>query len=35
MRAKLTQLAYEKPSYGYRRLTVLLEREGQIVNHTV
>jgi putative transposase len=31
--AKLTQLAHEKPRYGYRRLAVLLRREGQVVNH--
>jgi putative transposase len=33
LREKLTQLAHEKPRYGYRRLAVLLRREGQIVNH--
>jgi putative transposase len=33
LRAKLTRLAHEKPRYGYRRLAVLLRREGQIVNH--
>ena len=33
LRAKLTQLAQEKPRYGYRRLAVLLRREGQVVNH--
>jgi putative transposase len=26
-------LALEKPRYGYRRLQVLLRREGQVVNH--
>jgi putative transposase len=26
-------LAHEKPRYGYRRLGILLRREGQIVNH--
>lgn len=33
LREKLTQLAHEKPRYGYRRLAILLRREGQIVNH--
>jgi putative transposase len=33
LKAKLTQLAHEKPRYGYRRLAILLRREGQIVNH--
>jgi putative transposase len=33
LRAKLTHLAQEKPRYGYRRLAVLLRREGQVVNH--
>jgi transposase InsO family protein len=33
LRVKLTQLAHEKPRYGYRRLTILLRREGRIVNH--
>jgi putative transposase len=33
LREKLTQLAHEKPRYGYRRLAVLLRREGQVVNH--
>ncbi|MBA2678804.1 MAG: transposase [Ktedonobacteraceae bacterium] len=35
LREKLTQLAHEKPRYGYRRLAVLLRREGQVVNHMV
>jgi putative transposase len=30
---KLTELAQEQPRYGYRRLEVLLRREGQVVNH--
>ena len=30
---KLARLAREKPRYGYRRLQVLLEREGERVNH--
>jgi len=25
-------LAHEKPRYGYRRLAILLRREGKIVN---
>ncbi len=29
LKEKLTQLAHEKPRYGYRRLAVLLRREGQ------
>lgn len=33
LRQRLTQLAHEKPRYGYRRLAVLLRREGEIVNH--
>jgi putative transposase len=33
LREKLTQLAHEKPRFGYRRLAVLLRREGQVVNH--
>jgi len=33
LREKLTQLAHEKPRYGYRRLAILLRREGQVVNH--
>jgi putative transposase len=33
LRKKLTKLAQEQPRYGYRRLQVLLQREGQIVNH--
>jgi putative transposase len=33
LRKKLTQLAQEQPRYGYRRLQVLLRREGQTVNH--
>ncbi len=30
---KLRKLADDKPRYGYRRLGVLLEREGETVNH--
>lgn len=33
LRKKLTELAQEQPRYGYRRLEVLLRREGQVVNH--
>lgn len=33
LRRKLIHLAQEKPRYGYRRLQVLLRREGEIVNH--
>ena len=33
LREKLVRLAREKPRYGYRRLQVLLEREGERVNH--
>ena len=33
MRARLRALAAEKRRYGYRRLQVLLRREGVIVNH--
>lgn len=33
LRQCLTQLAHEKPRYGYRRLAVLLRRGGQVVNH--
>jgi len=33
LRMKLTELAHEQPRYGYRRLEVLLRREGEAVNH--
>jgi putative transposase len=33
LREKLMRLAREKPRYGYRRLQVLVEREGERVNH--
>jgi putative transposase len=33
IRARLRQLAAERPRFGYRRLGVMLEREGVIVNH--
>jgi putative transposase len=33
LRERLIALAREKPRFGYRRLHVLLEREGEVVNH--
>lgn len=33
LREQLTKLAHERPRFGYRRLGVLLEREGEHVNH--
>jgi putative transposase len=33
LRERLEKLAREKPRYGYRRLHVLLERDGEVVNH--
>ncbi len=33
LRAQLVELAREKPRYGYRRLQVLLQRQGERVNH--
>jgi putative transposase len=33
LRERLVALAREKPRFGYRRLHVLLEREGEVVNH--
>jgi putative transposase len=30
---EVVRLALEKPRYGYRRLLVLMRREGQVVNH--
>lgn len=33
LRKRLKELAAERRRYGYRRLTVLLRREGQTVNH--
>ena len=33
LKARLVELAREKPRYGYRRLHVLLGREGEQVNH--
>lgn len=33
LKEKLTALAHDHPRYGYRRLAVLLRREGEILNH--
>jgi putative transposase len=33
LRTRLVELAREKPRFGYRRLYVLLRREGETVNH--
>jgi putative transposase len=33
LRTQLVELAREKPRFGYRRLHVLLQREGAVVNH--
>ena len=33
LRLRLKELAYARPRYGYRRLTILLQREGWPVNH--
>jgi len=33
LRTRLVELAREKPRFGYRRLQVLLRREGRVVNH--
>jgi len=33
LRDQLVELAREKPRYGYRRLQVLMERDGERVNH--
>ena len=33
LKARLVELARQKPRYGYRRLHVLLERDGEHVNH--
>ena len=33
MRERLRALAHERPRFGYRRLHVLLRREGVVVNH--
>jgi putative transposase len=33
LRARLTELARHRPRFGYRRLGVLLEKAGEVVNH--
>ena len=33
LRSRLVELARAKPRYGYRRLHVLLQRTGEVVNH--
>jgi putative transposase len=33
LQEKLIELAQDKPRYGYRRLGVLLRRQGEVVNH--
>ncbi len=33
LRSRLVQLARERPRFGYRRLHVLLQRDGMVVNH--
>lgn len=33
LRKRLRELAEQRPRFGYRRLTILLRREGQAVNH--
>lgn len=33
LRERLMELAREKPRFGYRRLHILLQREGQRINH--
>src|ERR1700677_4481109 len=33
LRERLVELAREKPRFGYRRLHVLLRRNGEVVNH--
>ena len=33
LRQRLRELAGNRPRYGYRRLTVMLRREGWMVNH--
>ncbi len=33
LRMRIRDLALSRPRYGYRRLTVLLKREGWVVNH--
>jgi putative transposase len=33
LRARLTELARQRPRFGYRRLGVLLEKDGEVINH--
>lgn len=33
LRERLTALAHQHPRYGYRRLHILLRREGEMINH--
>ncbi len=33
LRAKLMELARQRPRFGYRWLGVLLEKDGEVVNH--
>jgi putative transposase len=33
LRTRLTELARQRPRFGYRRLGVLLEKDGNVVNH--
>lgn len=33
LKTRLRELAEQRPRFGYRRLQVLLKREGQVVNH--
>lgn len=33
LRTRLTELARQRPRFGYRRLGVLLEKDGSVVNH--
>ena len=33
LRVRLTELARQRPRFGYRRLGVLLEKDGEVVNH--
>ena len=33
MKQRLTELAHDKPRYGYRRLSILLRRDGELINH--
>jgi putative transposase len=35
VRDALVELAGQWPTYGYRRLTVMLKRQGLVVNHKV